>query len=119
MTAISKTSQELKFEYPTFPDVRHVLNKVNDGIYITFETLVRIQREGVYYLVLSRNQYMYHEDKYCFESGLEASTLYINQVYQIQNFFKVDNDWSVKDDNQLSEPDRLIEADPILRLISK
>lgn len=115
----SSTPQEIKRDYPLYPEVRTSVEHIEGKMYISFETLVRLKREETYYLFPSRVKYAYDEKYNTIEAGVEASCLFIKQVVHIQNFFLVDLAWSIIDDDQTEEAERLMEADPVLKRFKK
>lgn len=108
---------ELKKIYKTYPDYG-VRNHKNDSHnVITITSLVRIEREGVYYLIRTISSRLFNTigDIILSEDDMIRETLdeFLKNVYRVIHLYKV-SDRDYKDDNQESEIDRLIKLDPIL-----
>lgn len=86
--------KDLKAKYPIYP----IINEYHAEGHFGMSTLVRIQRDGVYYLVLCFNRWV------C--DGLDIVTLYpfvqqfISACYRVEHFYLVDPGDSIVDDNQ-------------------
>lgn len=120
MSLQSKTPQELKKEYPTFPAINKKEDMVSNGKYISFESLIRLKKEGIYYLVLCRYKGFLPDGMNNIVGDRYFGTYnkFIEQVYQVQNFYRVSGKYDIEDDNQIEESERLTELNPLLMKIN-
>lgn len=104
--------QKLKQEYPAYPNCNISTNVGEIKTKFKLETLVRIKREGKWYLLVCRYEYIMDTN---INSAVEVMERFISQIYRVIHF-SVLSSFHVEDDDQSEEENRLVEADPILKL---
>jgi hypothetical protein len=97
--------EQLKIAVPTYPEILRQTAGDEESIRESFASLVRIERNDKWHIILCRSDYM-TKGNLPSEKGVEN---FLEKVYLIQHLFVIEtNEEKYLDSNQISEKDRLV-----------